>query len=172
MQKLDTGYAESLYQEMRDVWLDTKDKVGPKGQKHMYHVEFGHYSSLEHFSLFEKYAVRNADSLGMNEVEMQTLIDYWNGDIEDINEEKSSHPDLSTVLFLTAELFKQAKEKDMPLSRVHLHPYGNFLICYDTNKWHNAEDAIVKSSMTLLKYCLRDNTGAVPDNWTSNEEDF
>ena len=70
MQKLDTGYAETIYQEMRDVWLDTKDKKGPKGQSHMYHVEFGHYSSLEHFSIFEKYAVKNADSLGMNEIEL------------------------------------------------------------------------------------------------------
>lgn len=61
----------------------------------MYHVEFGHFSSLEHFSLFEKYAVKNADSLGMNEQEMQVLIDYWNGDLEDINEEKSSEINLS-----------------------------------------------------------------------------
>jgi len=33
-------------------------------------VEFGHFSKIEHFELFEKYAVENADSLGMNEVEM------------------------------------------------------------------------------------------------------
>jgi len=60
----------------------------------MFHVEFGHFSSIDHFQLFEKYAVRNADSLGMNEVELQVLIDFWNGDLEDINEEKSSMPDL------------------------------------------------------------------------------
>ena len=86
---------------MRDVWLDTKDKKGPQGQSHIFHVEFGHFSSLPHFALFEKYAVRNADSLGMNEQEMQTLIDYWNGDLEDILEEKSSQPNLSQVLHLT-----------------------------------------------------------------------
>ena len=34
------------------------------------HVEFGHYSNFEHFELFVKYAAMNADSLGMNEVEM------------------------------------------------------------------------------------------------------
>lgn len=67
----------------------------------MYHVEFGHFSEFDHFKLFEKYAVRNAESLGMNEQEMQVLIDYWNGDLEDINEEHSSHPDLSQVLYLT-----------------------------------------------------------------------
>ena len=71
------------------------------------------------------------------------------------------------MLYLTNELFKQAKEKDLPLSRVHLHPYGNFLICYDKNKWQDAERAIVKSSMTLLKYCLRDNTGATPADWAA-----
>jgi ADP-dependent phosphofructokinase/glucokinase len=36
----------------------------------MFHVEFGHFSSLDHFKLFEKYAVKNADSLGMNEQEI------------------------------------------------------------------------------------------------------
>ena len=43
------------------------------------HVEFGHYSNFEHFELFVKHAAMNADSLGMNEVEMQMLLDYWNG---------------------------------------------------------------------------------------------
>lgn len=37
----------------------------PKG--HKIHVEFAHFSNLDFFSLFEKYAVQKADSLGMNE---------------------------------------------------------------------------------------------------------
>ena len=86
---------------MRDSWLDTKDQKGPNGQNHMFHVEFGHFASLDHFKLFEKYAVKNADSLGMNEQEIVTLLDYWNGELEDINEEKSSHPSLGSVLELT-----------------------------------------------------------------------
>ena len=90
---------------MRDVWYDTKDKKGPQGKSHIYHVEFGHFSSIEHFKLFEKYAVKNADSLGMNEQEMQVLVDYWNGDLEDINDEKSSQVDLGQVLYLTEQLF-------------------------------------------------------------------
>lgn len=69
-------------------------------------------------------------------------------------------------------LFTKAKEKEMPLSRVHLHPYGGFIMCYDTNKWHDAQDAIIKSSMTLLKYCLRDSNGVTPDNWMSSSENF
>ena len=104
----------------------------------MYHVEFGHFSSNEHFGLFEKYAVRNADSLGLNEVELQTIIDYWNNDLEDINEEKTTQPELGTVVQLTDQLFKLAKEKNLPLSRVHMHPYGSFLMCYDTTKWEDA----------------------------------
>lgn len=51
----------------------------------MFHVEFGHFSNLDSFVLFEKYAVRNADSLGMNEVEMKLLLDYWDGSLTDIN---------------------------------------------------------------------------------------
>ena len=33
----------------------------------MIHVEFAHFSSLDFFRIFEQYAVKNADSLGMNE---------------------------------------------------------------------------------------------------------
>ena len=68
---------------------------GPEGQRNVYHVEFGHYSNLEHFKLFVKYAVANADSLGMNEVEVQMLLDFWQSekegdDLFNINEEKST----------------------------------------------------------------------------------
>ena len=54
------------------------------------HAEFCHFSSLEIFSLFEQYVVRNADSLGMNEVELQLMLDYWAGKVTDINDENSS----------------------------------------------------------------------------------
>jgi len=59
------------------------------------------------------------------------LLDYWSGDLIDINEEKQTQPTLQTVLESTSSLFIQAKEKKMPLNRVHLHPYGSFLMCYD-----------------------------------------
>ena len=51
----------------------------------MIHVEFGHFSNQEIFELFDKYAVRNADSLGMNEVEMKLLIDAWTNESRFIN---------------------------------------------------------------------------------------
>ena len=44
---------------------------------HRIHVEFADFSSIEFFSLFEKYVVRNANSLGMNEQEMKLLLKYW-----------------------------------------------------------------------------------------------
>lgn len=34
---------------------------------HRIHVEFAHFSRNDYFDLFEKYTVKNADSLGMNE---------------------------------------------------------------------------------------------------------
>lgn len=97
----------------------------------MIHVEFGHFSNLESFKVFEQYAVRNADSLGMNELEMKMLLDYWKGDLHDINEKSDSTPTLEDVLEQTNELFTEAKRKGLQLSRVHTHPYGSFLICYD-----------------------------------------
>jgi len=43
----------------------------------MIHVEFGHFSDMAHFKLFETYAVKNADSLGMNEIEIKMLLKEW-----------------------------------------------------------------------------------------------
>ncbi len=40
-------------------------------------MEFAHFSSLDFFRLFEKYAVKHADSVGMNEQELILLLDYW-----------------------------------------------------------------------------------------------
>lgn len=48
----------------------------------MIHVEFAHFSNLDFFRLFERYAVTHADSLGMNEQELILLIDYWEGKLD------------------------------------------------------------------------------------------
>jgi len=60
----------------------------------------------------------------------------------------------------------------MNLSRVHLHPYGSFLICYDQSKWHDAYDSIVKSSISVPKYCLSDNSGADLGGWEDQHANF
>lgn len=125
------------------------------GSKHVKHVEFGHFSDLEHFKLFNKYAVQNADSLGMNEVELYTLIALWDDKLTDINSVQGSIDTIDEVLESTAELFGKARQMGLPLSRVHLHPYGSFLICYKKSIWDDARDAIIKSSIALPKYCLR-----------------
>jgi len=71
MQTLDLDVAEERLRKMAQLWFETHQyDRGPNGERHVYHVEFGHYSNLEHFKLFEQYAVRNADSLGLNEVEL------------------------------------------------------------------------------------------------------
>lgn len=36
----------------------------------MIHLEFGDFSNEEFFALYDKYVIRNADSLGMNEQEL------------------------------------------------------------------------------------------------------
>jgi ADP-dependent phosphofructokinase/glucokinase len=38
-----------------------------KKADHRIHVEFAHFSRMDFFSLFDKYVVKHADSLGMNE---------------------------------------------------------------------------------------------------------
>jgi hypothetical protein len=42
---------------MANLWADLRKDVGPKGEHHMIHVEFGHFSNIDIFKLFDKYAV-------------------------------------------------------------------------------------------------------------------
>jgi ADP-dependent phosphofructokinase/glucokinase len=58
---------------------------------HRIHAEFASFNNLQTFELFEKYVVRNSDSLGMNEVEVQLLVDYWSGTLTDINQEQENN---------------------------------------------------------------------------------
>ena len=61
----------------------------------------------------------------------------------------------------------------MPLNRLHLHPYGTFLICYDPNKWFDAYESIVKSSIAVPKYCLSEASGEDgPGNWEDQFANF
>ena len=59
---------------MADLWKKMREK-----KSQTVHVEFADFSDPKFFQLFEKYAVRGANSLGMNEQEMLMLLDYWSG---------------------------------------------------------------------------------------------
>jgi hypothetical protein len=60
------------------------------------------------------------------------------------------------------------KKLGLDINRVHLHPYGFFLMCYDRNKWEDAKDAIIKSSIAVPKYCLKGPISK--DLWVTHEE--
>ncbi len=77
MQKLPLGEAEDRLKKLEQYWEELKRSEG-----HMIHVEFAHFSNLDFFRLFERYAVTQADSLGMNEQELILLIDYWEGKLD------------------------------------------------------------------------------------------
>jgi ADP-dependent phosphofructokinase/glucokinase len=100
LQKLSEAEAKSRLSKMTHLWEKERALTGPKGEQHMYHVEFAHFSNLPSFELFEQFAVRNADSLGMNEVEMKLLLDFWSWkssqqtEIFDINAEAVTKPSL------------------------------------------------------------------------------
>ena len=76
MQKLSISEAEERFIKLEKYWKDLR------AQNHRIHVEFAHFSSLDFFRLFEKYAVSQADSLGMNEQELILLLDYWEGKLD------------------------------------------------------------------------------------------
>lgn len=61
-------------------------------------MEFGHFSKFDHFLLFNEHAVKNADSLGMNELEMMLLDDLWKGNLDSFSKQYNSKPELEEVL--------------------------------------------------------------------------
>lgn len=155
MQKLKLEEAEKILKREEELWQDMKKQ---KDQDHRIHVEFAHFSRLDFFDIFEKYAVKNADSLGMNEQELILLLDFWNGELEDINQARESKPNFYEILDQIKEFFMVIKQKHYPLSRIHLHPYGSFFLCYDKTKWADGKDAIIKSALTTPKYCVMQDT--------------
>lgn len=86
---------------------------------------------------------------------MELLLALWKGQLTDINAFEAMSPTIEQVLKDTTDLFSLASQKQIPLSRVHLHPYGSFVMCYKKDLWENAHDAIIKSSIVLPKYCIR-----------------
>jgi hypothetical protein len=61
---------------------------------------------------------------------------------------------LEEILEQLKTFFKTVEEQNLSISRVHMHPYGSFILCYDKNKWEDGRDAIIKSSLTTPKYCM------------------
>lgn len=148
LQRLDAKRAEERLSKQAQLWRDMR----AQGEQAI-HVEFADFSDSKFFELFEKYVVRESNSLGMNEQEMLMLIDYWAGK-SDLDSAKDSSPSFQDIIGQLKTFFKSQKEMGLDISRVHLHPYGSFFMCYDTNKWHDARDAIIKSSIAVPKYCI------------------
>jgi len=108
----------------------------------------------------------------MNEVEMEMLLDYWAGQLGDINDEKDTNPTFTDALRMTDEIFSKAKEKQMPLSRLHLHPYGSFLMCYEKSKWFDADEGIIKGSIVMPKYCTTGADYNFDGNWLESTDNY
>jgi len=78
------------------------------GNDHRIHLEFADFSDEKFFKLFEKYIVRNANSLGMNEQEMNMLLSYWNNpETFNLREAVQSQPSFEEILDQIREFFKK-----------------------------------------------------------------
>lgn len=82
------------------------------------------------------------------------LLEFWDNKLDDINLARESKPTLDEILDQLKKFFNVVNEKKLNITRVHLHPYGSFFMCYDKHKWVDAKDAIIKSSLTTPKYCV------------------
>lgn len=77
-----------------------------------------------------------------------------------------SKPTLVDTIEQLARLFKLAKAQNSSISRVHTHPYGSFILCYDESKWEDGRDAIIKSALSTPKYCMMtEDLSAHVDNY-------
>lgn len=71
--------------------MRSKQNVGNSRQ--VIHIEFADFQSEEFFVIYDRYAVRLADSVGMNEQELKMVLDHWN-DRLNLKEARSSKPNL------------------------------------------------------------------------------
>ena len=92
------------------------------------------------------------------------ILDHWN-DKSNLSEAKNSKPSIQNIIKQLKEFFIKAKELQIDISRVHLHPYGSFFMCYDPNKWEDAKEALIKSSLAVPHYCVhpREETDLVEE---------
>ena len=67
---------------------------------------------------------------------------------------KNSAPSFEDIIFQLKLFFEKQKKLGLDISRVLLHPYGSFFMCYEQNKWHDAKDALIKSAMAVPRYCI------------------
>lgn len=130
----------------------------------MIHIEFADFQNEDFFAIYEKYVIRFADSLGMNEQELQMILDHWNNE-SNLSEAKNSKPSFETIIKQLKQFFQKTKELNIDINRVHLHPYGSFFMCYDTKKWEDAKEAMIKSSLAVPHYCVhpREETDLVKE---------
>lgn len=163
MQNLEPTYIEERFQIMVEHWKNIKNEGG------VIHSEFASFQQPEAFKLFVDYVLTNSDSVGMNEQELITLLNFWKGDKE-VGAAKNSKPSLSEILEQTATFFEEQASHGLDISRVHLHPYGSFILCYDENKWESGLDSLFKSSVTTLEYCLQeeDIIDKIENFWVSD----
>lgn len=81
------------------------------------------------------------------------VLDHWNNQ-KRLNIAKNSKPDFQDIIMQLNQFFEISSSQNLPISRIHLHPYGSFLICYDPKKWEDAKDAIIKSSLAVPHFCV------------------
>lgn len=86
-----------------------KKKTNSGLQDTMIHIEFGDFSNEEFFALYDKYVIRNADSLGMNEQELQMVLDHWNNE-KNLNEAKNSKPNFEDIIMQLKQFFELSKK--------------------------------------------------------------
>lgn len=81
------------------------------------------------------------------------MLDYWEGKNVDAAEHESQ-PEFTEVLRKLGTFFDVQEKHGTSVSRLHMHPYGSFLLCYDINKWEDGNEALIKSAMAVPHYSV------------------
>ncbi len=93
------------------------------------------------------------------------MLDFWEGKLDNILNARDSQPSLTEILDQLNRFFTLSRDRSS-VSRVHIHPYGSFVLCYNESLWEDGRDALIKSALSTPKYCkMTDALADYVDNY-------
>uniref|UniRef100_A0A182JBN2 Uncharacterized protein n=1 Tax=Anopheles atroparvus TaxID=41427 RepID=A0A182JBN2_ANOAO len=148
------GLLEKVRQQMRAQSRRPRTRI---------HFEMASFVELELLQLLRHKVLPHADSIGMNEQELDNLQQVLETGkislVADCNPRVAHSLDQARAVFrkLNAEFYQHSTEDSTrrPLSRIHLHTlaYQAFIVAKDgEGRWRNTKNAAAKASLTAHRH--------------------
>ena len=119
-------------------------------EKYALHIELAAILDIKLYSQTYKYAIKNANSIGLNEIELRSLINFQKtGQIKSKSKPKVE-PDFQSRINLLQEFVKGIPLLLPLLTRVQFHSLDMIAICH-TDQWGDPKPAIAQSIISNLQ---------------------